>query len=121
MSVKVENNGTIRVNVDKQFDEGANNRGMDDYEVQFKEWRRGMTEASLIRAEDDRDDKSWQTPNDKPVASGSQARPQFMWSLTRRDLRDADNGVVIRARAKDRRGWGSWSYSLAPDGKGWEK
>jgi hypothetical protein len=120
VNVKVENSGTIRVNVDKQFGEGNNSRGIDDYEVQFKEWRRGMTEASLARDESDRDDRSWKDPS-KPVSAGSNARPQFMWSLTARaDLRGMDDGVAIRARAKDKRGWGPWTYSLAPNNRGWK-
>jgi hypothetical protein len=121
MNVKVENNGVVRVSVNKQFDEGNNNRGMDDYEVQFKEWRRGMTESSLARDEGDRDDRSWKDPSSKPVSAGSNARPQFMWSLSvRGDLRGIDDGVAVRARAKDRRGWGPWTYSLAPNGRGWK-
>ncbi|MDR3301250.1 MAG: hypothetical protein LBT01_01790 [Spirochaetaceae bacterium] len=116
---------TMYVNIAKQFDEANGDAGADNYQVQFKAYAAGQTSASLTKAESAADDSTWKTPkwkSGKPNAYGNAANPLFRWSIVYKDdTKDIDNGVVIRARIQDKKGWGPWLYSFAPNGKGWDK
>jgi hypothetical protein len=116
---------TMYVNIAKQFDEANGEAGADNYQVQFKAYTAGMTAASLTKAESAADDATWKVTKwraGKPNPYGNAANPLFRWSIVYKDdTKDFGDNIVIRARIQDKKGWGPWLYSFAPDGKGWQK
>ncbi|MDR3324769.1 MAG: hypothetical protein LBS82_02100 [Spirochaetaceae bacterium] len=116
---------SMAVIIAKQFDEANGTPGEDNYQVQLKDFTSGMTAAGLARAESAADDASWRAPKfkaGKPNAYGNGANPLFRWSVVYKDdMKDAADGVVVRARIRNSKGWGPWLYSFAPNGRGWNK
>ena len=100
----------IRTETQRVQTESAN------FQIEWKNWTRGMTAESLRSAEGAADDATWKTMGNA-VQYGSQAQPGLRYSITNRAFGGntgfgSNDQIVVRGRAQNNKGWGPWVYYL---------